>query len=181
MFTVSVFPVQANKESEVLSFGLRAATADYIRGEYRRKIVAAVGTGISKVEAMQKFGLLWAQARHSFKNLRDIPASLLSWGAYVEFHGGETGFPVALPESVGTFNRDVLTLLPAGVAAIRLAGMNFTGLMNDDQPIRMHEVSEVRVSRTGDGQFTATVVMGHADDDSAAADTPMPTEPAEID
>lgn len=184
-YTVVRVPVQLSKETDALSFGLRAAIADHIRWIFRNKFDAAVTGGLSKQDVAQRFGLQWQQARAAYKNVRDIPASLLNWCGHVEFHSGEGDFPAAEPLTVGTFNKDTLTVLPAGVVMVRIAGLYATGLAPEDQPIRLHEVREIRLRRieeapAGHPGYEAVIVQGHdeAPREDAAAPQPFETEDA---
>ena len=88
---------------------------------------------------------------------------MVQWAAHVEFNIGDAEYPAALPRSVGTFNRDVVTCLPGGTVLIRMGGVNLVGIA--ETPINAAEIAEVRVFAV-DRSFSAEIITGRSDNDS---------------
>lgn len=172
--TVKHFPVVVQSERKALAFDLRVNVVDWLRGRLGRKIATAEDAGIDKQTAVQRFCLNYAGAAKASRLARGIPSGLVRWAAYVEFNQSVDWFPKAPPGSVGTFDKDCLTILPNEVAMIQMGGVEFIGVLDGGKP---SDLVEVRVStHDANGQpmsqgYMATLVIGKPDEGQA---TPMP-------
>lgn len=173
-YSVARLPIQFGRETDVIAFGLRAVTADFVRGIFRKRFDAGAVAGVSRPDVAQRFSLSWGQARANYKNVRDVPSALIQWAGFAEFHAADTDYPTPEDKSIGTFNRDVLTVLPGGVVLIQLGGIKATGLI-EEGAIRLHEVSEVRIREIEVG-YEAVIVMGRPERDASGEEQPLPTE-----
>ena len=162
-YTRTTFPVQISKPQDEIALGMRIALTDYIRAEFRRSLDGGAVAGVDRHTVAQRFGLLYAQAAASYRLCRAVPAAMVQWAAHVEFNIGDAEYPTALPRSVGTFNRDVVTCLPGGTVLIRMGGVNLVGIA--ETPISVAEIAEVRVFAV-DRTFSAEIITGRSDNDS---------------
>lgn len=176
-YSIRRVPVQLGKEADVLSLGLRFVAADYIRGLFRTRFDGAVMAGVDRHQAAQKFAMLWTRAARASKIVRDVPASVVQWCGNAEFQAADPTYPVPEAKSVGTFNKDCLTVLPGSVIVVKIGGIMATGVMTADQaPIPMHEVSEIRIRAVGDLDYEAVIVIGRSDAAREDEEVPLPGE-----
>jgi len=162
-YTRTTFPVEISKPQDAIALGMRIALTDYIRAEFRRSLDGGAVAGVDRHTVAQRFGLLYAQAAASYRLCRAVPAAMVQWACHVEFNAGDAEYPTALPRSVGTFNRDVVTCLPGGTVLIRMGGVNLVGIA--ETPVNAAEIAEVRVFAV-DRSFSAEIITGRADNDS---------------
>ena len=162
-YTRTTFAVQISKPQDEIALGMRIALTDYIRAEFRRSLDGGAVAGVDPHTVAQRFGLLYAQAAASYRLCRAVPAAMVQWACHVEFNSGDAEYPAALPRSVGTFNRDVVTCLPGGTVLIRMGGVNLVGIA--ETPISVAEIAEVRVFAV-DRTFSAEIITGRSDNDS---------------
>jgi hypothetical protein len=164
-------PVLTCRARDEIALGVRIALADFVRGDLRRRFECAEA-GVDRPTIIQQFGLSFAQAAASNRLCRAVPASLVQWAAHVEYNATTDGYPAALPRSVGTFNRQVLTVLPRDTIFVRIGGINLVG--QSESLINVTEVVEVRVVAGAEGYFVE-IITGR-DDDSGRLDTLLPLD-----
>lgn len=166
-------PVVVPRPQDEIALGIRIALSDHLRGEIRRKLDGGIAAGVDAATIVQRFGLNYAQAATSYRLCRAVPAALVHWAAHVEYNATTEGYPVALPRSIGTFNRQVLTVLPGNTILVRIGGINLVG--QSETLINAADVVEVRVVLVEDGYF-AEIITGRNDDDFRFG-TLVPQEP----
>ena len=126
--------------------------------------------------AMQKVALTYAKAAKGSRLCRAVPPALVKWAGYVEYNSRHGWFPEALPNSIGTFDRDCIGVMPGNIKIIKLGGLIFIGTFEGNLPT---DIIEVRISRAG-ALFICTIVHGRPDDDSRI-ELPEPVEPEGVD
>ena len=155
-------PVLTTRSQDEIALGVRIALTDYARGEIRRKLDGGKVAGVDAATIIQRFGLGYAQAAASNRLCRAVPASLVQWAAHVEYNATTEGYPAALPRSIGTFNRAVLTVLPSNTILVRIGGINLVG--QSETAINMAEVAEIRAHNNGDAYYVE-IITGRSDGD----------------
>lgn len=173
---INSFAVGVDSEAAHLVFGLRAGAADFLRGFFRQKIEGAEDAGIDRMTAMQKAAMVFAKAAKGSRLCRAVPPALVKWAGYVEYNSRHGWFPEALPNTIGTFDRECVSVMPNGVKLVKLGGLLFIGASEGNLP---QDIIEVRISKVG-SNYLCTIVYGRPDDDSRI-ETPEPVEPEGVD
>ena len=146
-------PVLTTRSQDEIALGVRIALTDYARGEIRRKLDGGAAAGVDAATIIQRFGLGYARA---------AAASLVQWAAHVEYNATTEGYPAALPRSIGTFNRAVLTVLPSNTILVRIGSINLVG--QSETTINAAEVAEIRAHNNGDAYYVE-IITGRSDGD----------------
>jgi hypothetical protein len=174
--TVKTFEVTVANERSALAFDLRGAVVDFIRRRISEGMARAEDAEIDRTTAMRRFALTYAAAAKGYRQVRTVPGSLLNWAGYVEYNKGREGFPQAVPSTVGTFDKDVVTVLPGNLMLIKMGGVTFAGTLESGKP---DDLFEVRISPAARG-YVATFVCGRVDGDDPLT-IPQPVEPEGVD
>lgn len=178
-----VFPIQLGRPIDSMILGARAAVADVLRGEARASISRAGEANIDPMALGQRLVLSYMSACRGSKFLRAFPPAVARWCFMVEQHTGQLAgeaYPAAAPGTVGGYSYGWLTVMPHNVVLINAGGVRASGALSEGQAIVLHEVREVRISRTVDLDnvvaYTCTVIMSADSGNQVGVDDPV--EPA---
>jgi len=175
--TSKTFDVTVNNERSALAFDMRGAMVDFLRDRIAQTLSRAEDASIDKQTALRRFSMTYAQAAKGYRLPRTVPASLVQWAAYVETNKDREGFPEARSGSVGTFDKEAVTVLPGNILLIKMGGVTFAGVQEGGVP---EDLFEVRVSKTNEGGYAATFVTGRPDGNDPEG-APIPVEPEDVD
>src|SRR5262245_61347866 len=143
-YRTKTFEVKLESEKAQLSFGIRMAVVDYIRGEIRERLAKAADAGIDRQTVVQRFGLTFAGTARGYRLPRAIPSALVQWAGFVEYNeAGENGYPAAAPHSVGAFGASHVQELTGNVVVAKMGGLSFAGICEGGLPA---DICEVRIA-----------------------------------
>lgn len=183
-YRVVTFPIQLGRPIDSIILGARMAVADVLRAEGRAAVARSNEAGVDAMATGQRLVMTYMQAQRASAFLRHFPGPVARWCFQTELHvsqlSGE-GYPVAAPQTIGGYDRNWITTMPGGNILISAGGVRAAGtvpLSPDTPQIVMHEIREVRLSKTVDldnqTEWVCSVVMS---DDSGRRD--MVEDPAE--
>lgn len=183
-YRVVTFPIQLGRPIDSIILGARMAVADILRAEGRQAVARAAMAGVDAMTTGQRLVMTYMSAARASQFLRNYPGPVARWCFQTEQHSQQLageGYPAAPAMSVGGYDRNWITLMPGGSVLISAGGVRAAGMIEtgpDATPIVLHEIREVRLSRTTDldGQTTwnCSVIMSND-----AGNRDMVEDPAE--
>lgn len=184
------FPVQLARPIDGMILGSRMAVADILRRHAREAVQRSTDAGVDGVTVGRRMVMEYMAATRASRFLRSFPGSIARWCFQVEQHQVQLAaeqYPSAPAMSVGGYGMGWISVMPANVVLVQAGGVRGSGTLptptaeNPGTPIVLHEIREVRLTRSADldgaPSYQCTVIMSNDAGSRDMAADPVEGEP----